>query len=79
MANIDPLGLNAWRKTIPPPELDPKFHGFEAKCVDSPKSFCIGPTKRDAGSFLLAPSLLHAVVVEFVWEREIANVLLAAL
>lgn len=30
-AKLDPLGLDAWRPAIPPPELDPKFHGFEAK------------------------------------------------
>ncbi|CAN0538673.1 unnamed protein product, partial [Scytosiphon promiscuus] len=30
-ANIDPLGLDAWRPAVPPPELDPIFHGFEAK------------------------------------------------
>eukprot|EP00904_Undaria_pinnatifida_P004984 jgi/Undpi1/1615/HiC_scaffold_11.g05005.m1 len=33
-ANIDPLGLDAWRPAIPPPELDPIFHGFEAKDMD---------------------------------------------
>lgn len=32
-AKLDPLGLDAWRPAIPPPELDPKFHGFEAKWV----------------------------------------------
>lgn len=31
VANIDPLGLDAWRPAIPPPELEPKFHGFEAR------------------------------------------------
>ncbi|CAM9932887.1 unnamed protein product [Pylaiella littoralis] len=33
-ANLDPLGLDAWRPAIPPPELDPKFHGFDAKDMD---------------------------------------------
>ncbi|CAN0318649.1 unnamed protein product, partial [Hapterophycus canaliculatus] len=33
-AKLDPLGLDAWRPAIPPPELDPKFHGFEPKDMD---------------------------------------------
>ncbi|CAM9192574.1 unnamed protein product [Ascophyllum nodosum] len=34
MADLDPLGLDAWKKADPPPELDPEFHGFGPKDMD---------------------------------------------
>ncbi|KAG5189741.1 2-oxoglutarate dehydrogenase E1 component [Tribonema minus] len=33
-AKLDPLGLHGWRPQAPPPELDPKFHGFEQGDMD---------------------------------------------
>eukprot|EP00612_Vaucheria_litorea_P005795 CAMPEP_0171464818 /NCGR_PEP_ID=MMETSP0945-20130129/8029_1 /TAXON_ID=109269 /ORGANISM="Vaucheria litorea, Strain CCMP2940" /LENGTH=956 /DNA_ID=CAMNT_0011992071 /DNA_START=277 /DNA_END=3147 /DNA_ORIENTATION=+ len=33
-AKLDPLNLHNWRPQAPPPELDPKFHGFEPQDMD---------------------------------------------
>lgn len=35
-ATLDPLGLHTFRPATPPPELDPKFHGFTDADLDRP-------------------------------------------
>jgi len=36
LANLDPLGLNAFRSATPPPELDYRYHGFKEEDMDRP-------------------------------------------
>jgi len=67
-APVDPLGLHAFRAPAPPPELDPRFHGFTEADLDRPLNL----KGRGAGGqtgFLQELANQPNITIRQIWNR----------